>query len=229
MHASTIESPDSATKPVRVFLLDDHQIVRQGLRTLLESDATMEVVGEAGTVSEALELLPRIQPDVAVLDVRLPDGSGVEVCREVRSRYPNVGCLMLTSFSDDEALVDAVKAGAAGYVLKEVGTMELLANVRRVAAGHSLVDPRLIASVMERVRYRTGDHAHDRLTAQEERILGHIAEGLTNRQIAALTYLSEKTVKNYVSSLLAKLGLSRRTEAAVYAIRRSEAVALQRA
>jgi DNA-binding NarL/FixJ family response regulator len=229
MQAPTIEALDSATTPIRVFLLDDHQIVRQGLRTLLESDATMEVVGEAGTVSEALQYLPQIQPDVAVLDVRLPDGSGVEVCREVRSRYPKVACLMLTSFADDDALVEAVMAGAAGYVLKEVGTMELLANVRRVAAGHSLVDPRLVALVMERVRYRNRDHAHDRLTAQEERILGHISEGLTNRQIAALTYLSEKTVKNYVSSLLAKLGLTRRTEAAVYAIRRSEALVLQRA
>ncbi len=229
MHAPVVQDPEAPTTPLRVFLLDDHQIVRQGLRTLLETDPMMEVVGEAGTVSEALQAIPRIQPDVAVLDVRLPDGSGVEVCREVRSRHPGVACLMLTSFADDEALVDAVMAGAAGYVLKEVCTMELLTNVRRVATGHSLLDPRLVAMVTERVRYRSRDHAHDRLTAQEERILGHIAEGLTNRQIAALTYLSEKTVKNYVSSLLAKLGLSRRTEAAVYALRRSEALALQRA
>jgi two-component system response regulator DevR len=207
---------------LRVFLLDDHQVVREGLRSLLEADGEMEVVGEAGTAEEALERIPLTRPRVAVLDVRLPDGSGVEVCREVRSQHPEVACLMLTSFSDDEALFDAIMAGASGYVLKEVGGSDLVSDVRKVASGHSLLDPVLTARVMDRVRSGRADSRHDHLTAQEERILGHIAEGLTNRQIAELMYLSEKTVKNYVSNLLAKLGMSRRTEAAVYAVRRDE-------
>ena len=213
---------DDSRGRLRVFLLDDHQVVREGLRSLLEADGEMEVVGEAGTAEEALERIPLTRPRVAVLDVRLPDGSGVEVCREVRSRHPEVACLMLTSFSDDEALFDAIMAGASGYVLKEVGGSDLVSDVRKVASGHSLLDPVLTARVMDRVRSGRDDSRQEHLTAQEERILGHIAEGLTNRQIAELMYLSEKTVKNYVSNLLAKLGMSRRTEAAVYAVRRDE-------
>ncbi len=213
---------DDSLSRLRVFLLDDHQVVREGLRSLLEADGDMEVVGEAGTAEEALERIPLTRPRVAVLDVRLPDGSGVEVCRDVRSQHPEVACLMLTSFSDDEALFDAIMAGASGYVLKEVGGSDLVSDVRKVASGHSLLDPVLTARVMDRVRSRRTDRRQEHLTAQEERILGHIAEGLTNRQIAELMYLSEKTVKNYVSNLLAKLGMSRRTEAAVYAVRRDE-------
>ncbi len=213
---------EASLEKIPVFLLDDHQVVREGLRSLLEADGGMEVVGEAGTAAEALARIPAVQPRVAVLDVRLPDGTGVEVCREIRSAHPNVACLMLTSFSDDEALVDAIMAGASGYVLKEVGGSDLVGDIRKVAAGHSLLDPTLTSRIMERIRARHEEERQEHLTAQEERILGHIAEGLTNRQIAEAMYLSEKTVKNYVSNLLAKLGMSRRTEAAVYAIRRSE-------
>lgn len=213
---------DASDSPIRVFLLDDHEVVRHGLRTLLETDGSMEIVGEAGTAEQALEDIPGLDPRVAVLDVRLPDGNGVEVCREIRSRHPDVVCLMLTSFSDDEALVDAIMAGASGYVLKEVGGSDLVNQIRKVAAGHSLLDPDLTARVMERIRLRQESDRTNELTPQEQRILDHIAEGLTNRQIADLMYLSEKTVKNYVSNMLAKLGMSRRTEAAVYAIKRAE-------
>jgi two-component system, NarL family, response regulator DevR len=213
---------DANLERIPVFLLDDHQVVREGLRTLLEADGGMVVVGEAGTAAEALVRIPAVQPRVAVLDVRLPDGTGIEVCREIRSAHPQVACLMLTSFSDDEALVDAIMAGASGYVLKEVGGSDLVSDIRKVAAGHSLLDPTLTSRIMERIRARHEEEHKQHLTAQEERILEHIAEGLTNRQIAEAMYLSEKTVKNYVSNLLAKLGMSRRTEAAVYAIRRSD-------
>lgn len=206
---------------ITVFLLDDHEVVRQGLRTLLGTDENMEVIGEASTAAEALEKISAMLPRVAVLDVRLPDGSGVEVCREIRSAHPEVACLMLTSFADDEALVDAVMAGAAGYVLKEVGGADLVGDIRKVASGHSLLDPMLTARVMDRIRGRQAESESAQLTAQEQRILEHIAEGMTNRQIAAAMYLSEKTVKNYVSNLLAKLGMSRRTEAAVYAVKQS--------
>lgn len=212
----------STVPVVRVFLLDDHEVVRQGLRTLLESAGDMEVVGEASTAAEALVRIPLAHPDVAVLDVRLPDGSGVKVCRDIRSAHPEVACLMLTSFSDDEALFDAIMAGAAGYVLKEVRGSDLVADVRRVAAGHSLLDPNLTARVMERIRRREQHEEPKGLTPQEQRILELISEGRTNRQIAQAMILSEKTVKNYVSNLLAKLGMSRRTEAAVYAVRRSQ-------
>jgi DNA-binding NarL/FixJ family response regulator len=215
-------STDARQNQIRVFLLDDHEVVRQGVRSLLESDGDMTVVGEAGTAAEALTGIAATSPRVAVLDVRLPDGSGVEVCREVRSAHPEVACLMLTSFSDDEALFDAIMAGASGYVLKEVGASDLVSDIRKVANGHSLLDPELTARVMERIRSRHNEPRQEHLTPQEERILEHIAEGLTNRQIAELMYLSEKTVKNYVSNLLAKLGMSRRTEAAVYAVRRAE-------
>jgi DNA-binding NarL/FixJ family response regulator len=205
---------------IRVFLVDDHEVVREGLRHLLESDGDIEVVGEASTAAEALQRIPPARPRVAVLDVRLPDGNGVEVCREIRAGHHEIACLMLTSFSDDEALFDAVVAGASGYVLKEVRGSDLVNDVRRVAAGHSLLDPDLTSRVMERIRTRKNDERGDHLTTQEERILELIAEGLTNRQIAEIMFLSEKTVKNYVSNMLAKLGMSRRTEAAVYAVKR---------
>ena len=205
---------------IGVFLLDDHQVVREGLRHLLESAGDMEVVGEAGTGAEAIEGIDRTRPRVAVLDVRLPDFSGVEVCREVRSAHPDVACLMLTSFSDEEALFDAIMAGASGYVLKEVRGSDLVGDIRKVASGHSLLDPDLTEKIMQRLRAGKTESTAGKLTPQEQRILGLIAEGMTNRQIADHMYLSEKTVKNYVSNLLAKLGMSRRTEAAVYAIRK---------
>jgi two-component system, NarL family, response regulator DevR len=211
---------NDALDKIRVFLMDDHEVVRQGLRYLLESEEDIEVVGEASTAAEAVAGIGTTQPRVAVLDVRLPDGNGVEVCREVRSSYPNVACLMLTSFADDEALFDAIMAGASGYVLKEVRGTELVNDVRRVAGGHSLLDPALTERIIKRIKNRNDEDKASRLTSQEQRILDHIAEGLTNRQIAAAMYLSEKTVKNYVSNLLSKLGMSRRTEAAVYAVRR---------
>jgi DNA-binding NarL/FixJ family response regulator len=204
---------------IGVFLLDDHEVVREGLRHLLEVEDDMEVVGEAGTAAEAVDGIGRTMPRVAVLDVRLPDGSGVEVCREIRSHYHDVACLMLTSFSDDEALFDAIMAGASGYVLKEIRGSDLVNDIRRVAAGHSLIDPALTARVMERIKGRQTENVGEKLTPQEQRILDLIAEGMTNRQIAGAMYLSEKTVKNYVSNLLAKLGMSRRTEAAVYAVK----------
>jgi DNA-binding NarL/FixJ family response regulator len=207
---------------VRVFLLDDHEIVRRGLRDLLE-DAGLEVVGEAGTAEEALRRVPALSPDVAVLDVRLPDGDGVEVCRELRNRNPDLPCLMLTSFSDDEALFDAIMAGASGYVLKQIRGDDLVDAIGRVAAGESLLDPTATTRLLERLR-RGGpqDDKIAQLTDQERRILELLAEGLTNRQIAEQMYLAEKTVKNYVSNLLAKMGMQRRTEAAVYAARLSE-------
>lgn len=204
---------------ISVFLLDDHEVVREGLRHLLEAEDDMAVVGEAATATEALARIPELKPRVAVLDVRLPDGNGVEVCREVRSRHHDIACLMLTSFSDDEAVFDAIMAGASGYVLKEVRGSDLITDIRKVAAGHSLLDPELTSRVMARMRSQKSEDRTDQLTPQEQRILDLIAEGLTNRQIAENMYLSEKTVKNYVSNLLAKLGMSRRTEAAVYAVR----------
>ncbi len=210
---------DNDRPKIGVFLLDDHQVVREGLRHLLESAGDMEVVGEAGTGAEAIEGIAATNPRVAVLDVRLPDFSGVEVCREVRSAHPGVACLMLTSFSDEEALFDAIMAGASGYVLKEVRGSDLVGDIRKVASGHSLLDPQLTERIMQRLREGKAESQAEKLTPQEQRILGLIAEGMTNRQIADTMYLSEKTVKNYVSNLLAKLGMSRRTEAAVYAIR----------
>jgi DNA-binding NarL/FixJ family response regulator len=207
---------------IRVFLLDDHEVVRRGLRELLELDGDVEVVGEAGTAEEAYGRIPATRPDVAVLDVQLPDGSGVEVCREIRSRHPEIACLMLTSFADDEALFSAIMAGAAAYVLKQVRGDDLVTAIRRVAAGDSLLDPSVTARVLERLRTKPVDDELGALSAQERRILDHIAEGLTNRQIGEQMYLAEKTVKNYVSSILAKLGMSRRTEAAAYAARLAE-------
>lgn len=205
---------------VRVFLVDDHEVVRRGVADLLEAEPDLEVVGEAGSATEALARIPALRPDVAVLDVRLPDGDGVSVCRELRSST-DVACLMLTSFDDDEALFDAILAGAAGYVLKQVRGNDLLTAIRTVAAGGSTLDPRAARLVMERMRAQ--DHPEDDpladLTEQERRVLALIGQGLTNRQIGAELYLAEKTVKNYVSSVLAKLGLERRVQAAVLATR----------
>jgi two-component system, NarL family, response regulator DevR len=206
------------TEPIRVFLLDDHEIVRRGLRELLETESDIEICAEAGTAEEALARIPPTAPDVAVLDVRLPDGDGVEVCREVRSRHPEIKCLMLTSYSDDEALFEAIMAGASGYLLKQIRGTDLVDAVRRVASGQSLLDPSVTASVLERLRAGAEpDERLQRLTDQERRILDLIAEGLTNRQIAERVHLAEKTVKNYVSNLLSKLGMERRTQAAVFA------------
>jgi DNA-binding NarL/FixJ family response regulator len=205
-------------QPIRVFLLDDHEVVRRGLHDLLESEGDIEIVGESGSVSEAIARIPALRPDVAVLDGRLPDGSGIDVCREVRSVDPSIKALILTSYDDDEALFAAILAGAAGYVLKQITGTDLIDGVRRVAAGQSLLDPALTARVLERVRH--GPQAHEELAAlteQERKILALIAEGLTNRQIGERMFLAEKTVKNYVSSILAKLGLERRTQAAVLA------------
>jgi DNA-binding NarL/FixJ family response regulator len=204
--------------PIRVFLLDDHEVVRRGLHDLLESEGDIEVVGESGSVREAIARIPALRPDVAVLDGRLPDGSGIDVCREVRSIDPTIKALILTSYDDDEALFAAILAGAAGYVLKQITGNDLIDAVRRVAAGQSLLDPALTARVLERVR--NGPEVNEelaKLTAQERKILALIAEGLTNRQIGERLFLAEKTVKNYVSSILAKLGLERRTQAAVLA------------
>ena len=212
---------------VRVFLLDDHELVRRGIRDLLWAEDDLVVVGEASTADEALEKIPQTKPDVAVLDVRLGDAAGdrggITVCREIRSAHPEVVCVMLTSFADDEALFASIMAGAAGYVLKQVRGNELIDAIRRVARGENLLDPAVTARVLDRLR---NPHAEDdplaELTPQERKILDHIAEGLTNRQIGEAMFLAEKTVKNYVSNLLTKLGMSRRTEAAAYAARLAE-------
>jgi len=209
---------------IRVFLLDDHEVVRRGVRDLLDAEPDISVVGEAGTAAEALVRVEGTTPDVAVLDVRLPDGDGVTVCRELRSRHPDLACLMLTSFADDEALFDAILAGAAGYVLKQIRGADLVGAVRTVAAGGALLDPRATAAVMQRMRTPKPDDPLASLTEQERRILELIGEGLTNREIGARMFLAEKTVKNYVSNLLSKLGLQRRTQVAVLAteVRRTE-------
>ncbi|AGI89410.1 response regulator transcription factor [Streptomyces albidoflavus] len=207
---------------ITVFLLDDHEMVRRGVHEMLSAEDDIEVVGEAGTAAEALTRIPATRPDVAVLDVRLPDGSGVEVCREVRSRDESVKCLMLTSYADDEALFDAIMAGASGYVLKAIRGADLLDAVRQVAAGHSLLDPAATARVLERLRGHGTPGDDDRLsglTEQERRILDLIGEGLTNRAIGERLHLAEKTIKNYVSALLAKLGMERRSQAAAYVAR----------
>ncbi len=211
---------------IRIFLLDDHEIVRTGLRSLLESQDDLVVVGEASTVAEAMDRIPPIHPDVAILDVRLPDGSGVDVCREIRSDQPEIACLMLTSYADDEALFAAVMAGASGYVLKQVGGSSLVDDVRRVAGGQSLLDPAMVERVVRQMQAGAEeDPLLAGLTPQERRILDLVAEGRTNRQIASAMFLAEKTVKNYVSNLLAKLGMERRTQAASYATRIAERAA----
>jgi two-component system response regulator DevR len=204
---------------IRVFLLDDHEVVRTGLRQLLESGGDIEVVGEAGTASAALARIPALTPDVAVLDARLPDGSGIEVCRQIRSAHPDTRAIILTSFDDDEALFASIMAGAAGYVLKQVTSQDLIAAVRHVAGGGSLLDPSVTAKVMERLRDGSPNEPEEvkSLTAQERRILELVAEGLTNRQIGERLFLAEKTIKNYMSNVLSKLGLERRTQAAVFA------------
>jgi DNA-binding NarL/FixJ family response regulator len=204
------------TTPIKVFLLDDHEVVRRGVAALLESEPDIEVVGEAGTAGQALARVPALRPDVAVLDVRLPDGDGVSVCRELRSRMPELACLMLTSFADEEALFDAVMAGASGYVLKQIHGSDLVGAVRTVATGGSLLDPSSTAQMMRRLRERPHKDPLATLTAQERRILELIGEGLTNRQIGERLFLAEKTVKNYVSSVFAKLDMSRRTQAATF-------------
>ena len=202
---------------IRVFLLDDHEVVRRGVRELVESEADLTVVGEASSAAEALARVPALRPDVAVLDVRVPDGNGVEVCRELRSAMPQLACLMLMSFADDDALMDAMLAGAAGYVLKQIRGSDLVGAIRTVAAGGSLLDAKATAAVMARLRAPAHNAILDGLTEQERRILQLIGEGLTNREIGQRMYLAEKTVKNYVSNLLAKLGLQRRTQVAVLA------------
>ena len=206
----------------RVFLLDDHEVVRRGLRELLEAEEDMEVVGEAGTAEEALGRIPATSPNVAILDMRLPDGDGIDVCREVRSRHPEIACIILTSFSDDEAVYAAILAGAAGYLLKQVRGTDLVDGVRRVAKGDSLLDPSVTTRVLERLRHKDDDDPLAALTEQERKILELIADGLTNRQIGERMFLAEKTVKNYVSNMFVKMGMSRRTEAAAYAARLAE-------
>ncbi|WP_345751711.1 response regulator transcription factor [Microbacterium rhizophilus] len=205
----------------RVFLVDDHEIVRRGIADLLDAQRDLEVVGEAGSVQQALVRLSAIVPDVAVLDVRLPDGDGIQLCRTIRSAHPDVACLMLTAYDDDAASTAAVLAGAAGYVLKDIRGQSLADAIRRVAAGHSLVSPavarRVVASVEKTVTSRAGDEPRPALTLRESQVLRLIGEGFTNRQIGERLDLAEKTVKNYVSALLAKLGMERRTQAAVYA------------
>lgn len=206
------------TEAIRVVLVDDHEVVREGLRALLETASDMTVVGEFGNATDAKARIPALKPHVAVLDGRLPDGSGIEVCREIRSVDPSIGVLILTSYDDDDALFAAIMAGAAGYVLKQVKGTDLIEAVRLVAKGASLIDPGLTARVLERIR--TGSPQAPELaelTDQEMKILRHIAQGMTNRQIGEQMYLAEKTVKNYVSTILGKLGLERRTQAAVLA------------
>lgn len=200
-----------------MFLLDDHEIVRRGVRELLESEPGLIVVGEAGDGAGALARIPALMPDVAVLDVRLPDMDGVAVCRELRSRMPELRCLMLTSFSDDDALLDAILAGASGYVLKQIRGADLVGAIRTVAAGGSLLDPAVTRTVMDRLRGPAPGGVLSGLSDQERRVLELIGEGLTNREIGARMHLAEKTVKNYVSTLLGKLGLQRRTQVAVLA------------
>jgi DNA-binding NarL/FixJ family response regulator len=203
---------------IRVFLLDDHEVVRRGVAEMLGAEPDLEVVGEAATAVEALSRVPAVRPDVAVLDVRLPDGDGVTVCRELRSQFPDLRCLMLTSFADDEALFDAVMAGASGYVLKQIRGTDLVDAVRTVASGRSLLDPRTTARVLERMRSAAArKDPLAGLSEQERTVLDLIGEGLTNREIGERMFLAEKTVKNYVSHLLAKLGMQRRTQAAILA------------
>ncbi|MEU3065060.1 response regulator transcription factor [Streptomyces subrutilus] len=216
------DAPAAAAPPTRVFLLDDHEVVRRGLHDLLDAEPDIQVVGEAATAAQALARGPALRPDVAVLDVRLPDSDGITVCRELRSRMPELACLMLTSFDDEDALFDAIMAGAAGYVLKQIRGSDLVAAVRTVATGQSMLDPATTTRLMSSLRGpATGKPPADgRLTVLSEReraVLELVGEGLTNRQIGKRLFLSEKTVKNHISRLLAKLGVERRVQAAVIA------------
>jgi two-component system response regulator DevR len=228
-HNRLVTTTPESGEPIRVFLLDDHEVVRRGLRDLL-TDEGLEVVGEAGLVSEAVRRVPAVRPHVAVLDARLPDGSGIDACRDIRSALPEVACLILTSYDDDDALFAAIMAGAAGYLLKQVRGTDFVDAVRRVAAGQSLLDPAVTATVLARLR--DGPPAADprmaQLSDQERRILALIADGHTNREIGERLFLAEKTVKNYVSSILGKLGMERRTQAAVYAAKAQDEGALDR-
>ena len=213
-------STNGAREQIRVYLLDDHEMIRRGIRDLLESEGDIVVVGESESAAEATRRIPALRPDVAILDGRLPDGSGIDVCRDVRSQDPTIKALILTSYDDDDALFSAIMAGAAGYVLKQVRGNDLLDIVRRVAAGQSTLDPSVTAQVLERIRSGPKvDKQLESLTEQELRVLELIGQGLTNREIAREIHLAEKTVKNYVSSLLAKLGMSSRTQAAIYAVK----------
>ncbi|MEU7133636.1 response regulator transcription factor [Streptomyces sp. NPDC046261] len=213
----------SQERPIRVFLLDDHEVVRRGIRDLLDGEGDIEVVGEAGTIDHALTRGPALRPDVAVLDVRLPDGDGISVCRELRSRMPGLACLMLTSFDDDDALLDAIMAGAAGYVLKQIKGSDLVAAIRTVASGQSMLDPATTTRLMNSLRGEEEDGGGPQderlagLSPRERDVLTLIGDGLTNRQIAQRLFLSEKTVKNHISRMLAKLGVERRIQAAVLA------------
>ncbi|CAM5645836.1 DNA-binding response regulator [Streptomyces avidinii] len=216
------DAPAASPAPIRVFLLDDHEVVRRGLHDLLDSEPDIEVVGEAGTAAQALARGPALRPDVAVLDVRLPDSDGITVCRELRSRMPDLACLMLTSFDDEDALLDAIMAGAAGYVLKQIKGSDLVAAIRTVATGQSMLDPATTARLMSSLRNPAagkppGDERLAVLSERERAVLELIGEGLTNRQIGKRLFLSEKTVKNHISRLLAKLGVERRVQAAVIA------------
>jgi two-component system, NarL family, response regulator DevR len=206
-----------ATAPIRIFLLDDHEIVRRGIADLLMSQPGFEIVGEAATADEARNRIPATNPDVAILDARLPDGSGIDVCRDIRSAMPSTYCLILTSYDDQDAVLAAVLAGASGYLLKEVRAAGIIDAVRQVALGRSLIDPGLVEQVMARIRHGSPtENKVAALTEREREVLELIAEGLTNRQIGERLFLAEKTVKNYVSSLLSKLGMERRTQAAVF-------------
>lgn len=208
---------------VTVFLVDDHEIVRRGLIDLIDSDPDLSVIGEAGSCAQALARIPALRPDVAVLDVRLPDGNGIELCRELLDRLPDLKTMMLTSFTEDQAMLDAILAGASGYVVKDITGMELTRAIKDVGSGRSLLDNRAAAALMDKLRAGTAAPGPiDHLTGQERTLLDLLGEGLTNRQIAARMFLAEKTVKNYVSRLLAKLGMERRTQAAVYASRLAE-------
>jgi two-component system, NarL family, response regulator DevR len=214
-----VDDPDQVAETIGVFLLDDHEIVRRGIADLLEVESDIRVVGEAGTVAEALRRIPAARPDVALLDARLPDGSGIDVCRDIRSASPEVRCLILTSYDDDEALFAAVMAGAAGYLLKEIRGTSLVDAVRQAATGKSLLDPAVTGRLMARLRdgdQKTADATLSSLSQRERDVLALITDGLTNKEIGERLFLSEKTVKNYVSGLLAKLGMQRRTQAAVY-------------
>jgi DNA-binding NarL/FixJ family response regulator len=228
MTDTALETPgsnhtSSAVTTIRVFLLDDHEIVRRGVRELLDAEHDITVVGEAGTAAEALARVPASRPDVAILDMRLPDGDGISVCRDLRSDYPELACLILTSFGDDEALLAAIMAGASGYLLKQIRGSDIVGAVRIVACGGSLLDPRTTALVLQRLRHpMSDDDPVAMLTPQERRVFDLIGDGLTNRQIGEQMLLAEKTVKNYVSSMLAKLGMQRRTQAAALAGRRQQ-------